>query len=63
MVLLSRPVSSGAGQDAYDALEAVFGGGEFSEDEAANTLQTTLQMSSGNARNTVANLVSSGAIQ
>lgn len=62
MILVSRPSTPGASQDAYDALEAVFGGGDFDRDEAVNTLQTTLQMSGSQASSTLSRLCNDGSI-
>ncbi len=60
MLLNNRPTNPGAAQDAYEVLEGVFGGEEFSKEEAVTAICQALQMPAGQAQTIVASLVSSG---
>lgn len=56
VVLVNRPGSAGSNQDAYEALEGVFGGSDFSQQEAITAICQTLQVSAVQAENILANL-------
>ena len=49
--------------EAFDALLNVFSGDEFSQDEAEEVLEETLDMDSSEARNELRRLIRSGAIE
>ena len=49
--------------EAFEALDRVFGGDEFSIGEAEEVLKETLDMSSSEARNELSRLLRSGCIE
>ena len=49
--------------EAFDALENVFGGEEFSEAQAEEVLEEVLDMSPSESRNTLSRLIRNGAIE
>ena len=59
-VLADPPRTS---NEAFEALERVFGADEFSQDEAEEVLEETLDMDSSEARNELRRLIRSGAIE
>ena len=49
--------------EAFDALESVFGGEEFSEREAQTVFEEALDMSFDEARNELGRLLRSGVVE
>jgi len=49
--------------EAFEALDRVFGGDEFSTDEAELVLEETLDMGGSEARNELRRLIRSGCIE
>jgi len=62
MYLVQRPSSSGATQDAYDTLESIFEGGDFSSQEAIGALMDTLGMSQSQAAAALSRLLNEGSV-
>jgi hypothetical protein len=63
MVLIDRPSSGGTAQDAYEILDGVFGGGEFTEREAIDALTQAMSISDGAARQALNSLGNVGCIR
>ena len=59
-ILANPPRTS---NEAFEALDRVFGGDEFSIGEAEEVLKETLDMSSSEARNELSRLLRSGCIE
>jgi len=60
MILGNRP---GSGEtNGYDAIEEVFGGETFSQEQAVATLEQALGMPKGEAQTAVSALISKGCI-
>ena len=59
-ILANPPRTS---NEAFEALDRVFGADEFSQDEAEEVLKETLDMNSSEARNELRRLMRSGAIE
>lgn len=62
MVLTNRPASGGGAEDAYEVLEGVFGGGDFSEDEGTTALCQALQITTVRAKELLNSLVSNSCV-
>ncbi|MEM3426781.1 MAG: hypothetical protein QXO75_12185 [Nitrososphaerota archaeon] len=62
MFLVQRPISIGATQDAYDTLQAVFEGSDFSAQEAIAALMESLGMTQSQASATLSRLYTEGSI-
>jgi hypothetical protein len=62
MILTNRPQNAGTAQDAYEVLEGVFGGADFTQAEAATAISQSLDISEGQASGIVSSLVSGECI-
>lgn len=59
-ILASKPATA---SEAYDTLETVFGGDEFSARDAADALMEVMEMSEAEARAELSRLLQAGVIE